>query len=66
MSPGGTDASLLELAAGFLIAVSLITLITMILRRRNGSQDLTGTQVREMRARAAAADEDAGSTEDEQ
>ncbi|MER5458057.1 hypothetical protein ABT008_25120 [Micromonospora sp. NPDC002389] len=55
MSPGGTDASLLELVVGFLVAVSVIAVITMILRRRSGRQDLLGTQVREMQARAAAA-----------
>ncbi|GIE28454.1 hypothetical protein Ait01nite_014990 [Actinoplanes italicus] len=55
MSPGGTDASLLELAVGFVVAVSLIAAITVILRRRSGSRDLLGTQVREMRERAAAA-----------
>lgn len=55
MSPGGTDVSLLELAVGFLVAVSLIAVITMVLRRRGGHQDLLGTQVREMEARAAAA-----------
>ncbi|MFI7079738.1 hypothetical protein ACIBO1_20785 [Micromonospora sp. NPDC049903] len=55
MSPGGTDASLLELVVGFLVAVSVIAVITTILRRRSGRQDLLGTQVREMQARAAAA-----------
>ncbi|MBW4700459.1 hypothetical protein [Micromonospora sp. RL09-050-HVF-A] len=55
MSPGGTDVSLLELVLGFVVAVVLITVITMILRRRGGSRDLLGSQVRELRARAAAA-----------
>ncbi|MBM2622940.1 hypothetical protein JIG36_46320 [Actinoplanes sp. LDG1-06] len=55
MSPGGTDASLLELVVGFFVAVSLIAVITMILRRRSGREDLLGTQVREMEARASAA-----------
>ncbi|MER7165793.1 hypothetical protein ABT336_06885 [Micromonospora sp. NPDC000207] len=55
MSPGGTDASLLELIVGFVVAVSLIAVITVILRRRSGRQDLLGAQVRELEARAAAA-----------
>ncbi|MBL7259356.1 hypothetical protein [Paractinoplanes lichenicola] len=55
MSPGGTDASLLELVVGFVVAVLLIAVITMVLRRRGGRQDLLGTQMREMEARAAAA-----------
>jgi hypothetical protein len=55
VSPGGTDASLLELAVGFFVAASLIAVITMILRRRGGRQDLLDTQVREMEARVAAA-----------
>ncbi|WP_430784531.1 hypothetical protein [Actinoplanes sp. G11-F43] len=55
MSPGGTDASLLELVVGFFIAATVITVITMVVRRRNGSRDLLGAQVREMRSRAAAA-----------
>ncbi|WP_431729677.1 hypothetical protein [Verrucosispora sp. TAA-831] len=55
MSPGGTDASLLELVVGFLVAVSLITVLTLVLRRRSGRQDLLGTQMREVQARSAAA-----------
>jgi hypothetical protein len=55
MSPGGTDASLLELVVGFFVAVSLITVITMVLRRRSGRQDLLGTQMREMETRTGAA-----------
>ncbi|WP_416904301.1 hypothetical protein [Micromonospora echinospora] len=55
MSPGGTDASLLELVVGFFAAASLLTVITVVLRRRSGRQDLLGTQIREMEARAAAA-----------
>ncbi|GLY24103.1 hypothetical protein [Micromonospora sp. NBRC 101691] len=56
MSPGGTDASLLELVVGFFAAASLLAVITVILRRRRSDrQDLLGTQVREMEARAAAA-----------
>lgn len=55
MSPGGTDASLLELMVGFFAAASLIAVITVVLRRRSGRQDLLGLQVREMEARAAAA-----------
>lgn len=55
MSPGGTDASLLELVVGFLVAASLIAVVTMILRRRGGRQDLPGAQLREMQARATAA-----------
>ncbi|QKW13482.1 hypothetical protein [Verrucosispora sp. NA02020] len=54
MSPGGTDVSLVELVAGFLVAITLITVITIVLRRRSGRQDLLGTQVREMQTRAAA------------
>jgi hypothetical protein len=55
VSPSGTDASLLELVVGFFVAVSLIAVLTMILRRRGGRQDLLGTQVREMEERTAAA-----------
>ncbi|MCM4076197.1 hypothetical protein [Paractinoplanes hotanensis] len=55
MSPGGTDANLLTLVVGFFAAASLIAVITMVLRRRSGRQDLLGAQVREMEARAAAA-----------
>ncbi|MCO8272768.1 hypothetical protein M1L60_19420 [Actinoplanes sp. TRM 88003] len=55
MSPGGTDVSLLQLVVGFFIAASFISVITVILRRRGGRQDLLGHQVREMEARAAAA-----------
>ncbi|WP_434739418.1 hypothetical protein [Micromonospora sp. SH-82] len=55
MSPGGTDASLLELVVGFVVAVSLIAVITVILRRRSDRRDLLGAQVRELEARAAAA-----------
>ncbi|WP_229068814.1 hypothetical protein [Actinoplanes sp. DH11] len=55
MSPGGTDASLLELVVGFFVATSLIAVITMTLRRRGGRQDLLGNQVRELQARTAAA-----------
>jgi hypothetical protein len=56
MSPGGTDASLLELIVGFVVAVALITAITLILRRRRDArQDLLGGQMREMQARTAAA-----------
>ncbi|WP_326551555.1 hypothetical protein [Micromonospora sp. NBC_01813] len=55
MSPGGTDASLLELVAGFFAAASIIAMITLIQNRRSGRQDLLATQVREMEARAAAA-----------
>ncbi|WP_431923496.1 hypothetical protein [Micromonospora wenchangensis] len=59
MSPGGTDASLLELAVGLVVAVSLIAVITVVLRRRGDRRDLPGTQVRELEARAAAASPDA-------
>ncbi|HWS38055.1 MAG TPA: hypothetical protein VN408_35635 [Actinoplanes sp.] len=55
MSPGGSDASLLELAVGFLVAVVAIAVITMVLRRRDDSRDLLDGQVREMQARADAA-----------
>ncbi|WP_431885752.1 hypothetical protein [Micromonospora wenchangensis] len=55
MSPGGTDASLLELAVGLVVAVSLIAAITVVLRRRGDRRDLPGTQVRELEARVAAA-----------
>lgn len=55
MSPGGTDASLLTLIVGLVAAASLIAVITVILRRRSGRDDLLGTQLREMEARAAAA-----------
>lgn len=56
MIPGGTDVNLLELAVGFLVAVSLIAVLTMIQRRRGARQDLPGTQVREMQARVTAAE----------
>ncbi|MEV4723807.1 hypothetical protein [Micromonospora humida] len=55
MSPGGTDASLLALAVGLVIAVSLIAVITVVLRRRGDRRDLPGTQVRDLEARVAAA-----------
>ncbi|WP_422752122.1 hypothetical protein [Micromonospora sp. WMMD708] len=55
VSPGGTDASLLELAVGFVVAVSLIAVITVVLGRRADRRDLVGTQVRELEARVAAA-----------
>ncbi|MFY1585253.1 hypothetical protein ACN267_12135 [Micromonospora sp. WMMD734] len=55
MSPGGTDASLLDLAVGLVVAVSLIAVITVVLRRRGDRRDLPGTQVRELEARVAAA-----------
>ncbi|MEV0941995.1 hypothetical protein AB0I90_16645 [Micromonospora wenchangensis] len=55
MSPGGTDASLLELAVGLVVAVSLVAAITVVLRRRGDRRDLPGTQVRELEARVAAA-----------
>lgn len=55
MSPGGTDASLLALAVGLAVAVSLIAVITVVLRRRGDRRDLPGTQVRELEARVAAA-----------
>ncbi|MFJ8690504.1 hypothetical protein [Micromonospora wenchangensis] len=55
MSPGGTDASLLELAVGFVVAVALIAVITVLLRRRGDRRDLLKNQVRELEARVAAA-----------
>ncbi|MEU7959304.1 hypothetical protein [Micromonospora humida] len=55
MSPGGTDASLLALAVGLVVAVSLIAVITVVLRRRDDRRDLPGTQVRDLEARVAAA-----------
>ncbi|MBU2666291.1 hypothetical protein KOI35_22570 [Actinoplanes bogorensis] len=55
MSTGGTDASLLQLVVGFFIVAAVISLLTVVLRRRrNARQDLMGTQLREMEARAAA------------